>query len=483
MEWKKQKDWKQNYDNPPLSPKRIIAVIAAIVVIAAGCLMDSPFADLPLEGFRALCILVAAIILWVTEAIPVIITSLALLPAFTYMGVMTPQEFFAASSSTAVFFTLAGFGIGAALLNTNLARLLMGAILRRAKGDSAKIVQGFFLLTVIVSIIVANYAAIIAVLGLAAAAVKAFGDPKPGTSGLAKGIMLSVPFGSMCGGIATPASNSLNVTLMDLLAANTGIEMGFLQWCAMGIPMCLILTLFGLWWLPRAVKPEKLTEEQIQNLESVYTDGGTQLGAQDWKFLIIVVAMAVLWLASNWIRALDTTRVALLGVLIMFLPGIDLLDGKQYMKNCAPMGVIMLLCIMPIVTAMNKSGAGAWIANNLFAGAAGWPKVVMLLMVTLAAMIIHLAVPSGNSNAALCGTLIFATAVGAGIPGAAVALIFACQCGNNFLVAYEGIYAFTYGYGHYSFGDVFRSGLPFCIVQYVLCVAAAPLLAMLFQFA
>ena len=461
------------------SAYRLIAIFAAAALILIGVFVTPP-ADLTTEGFRALCIMLAAIVLWVTEAIPVIITCLGLFPAFTYLGVMTTREFFAASSSSAIFFTLAGFGIGAALLKTNVSSLLLGAVLKRAKGNSKAIISGFVILTSTISLIVANYAAIIAVVGLGVAVVKAYGDPAPGNSRLAAGIMLAIPYGSMCGGIATPASNGLNVILMDLLLNLTGIEVTFLQWSMVGAPMAVILTIFGAWCLPKIINPETLTEEQIKGFDALYENVPEKLESKDWKFLVIVGAMIVLWIGSNWIPMLDTTRVALLGLIVMFLPGINLITGQEYMKNCAPLGVIMLLCIMPIATAMNQTGAGQWIADTLFSGASNASMVGMLLMVTIAALIIHLAVPSGATNAAICGTLMFSVAVATGIPGTAVALILGAQCGNNFLLAYEGIYAFTYTYGHYTFKDTFKSGLPLSILQYILCVTLVPLLAMLF---
>ncbi len=456
---------------------RVIACVIAAVLYIYG-FVGTPFNGLTPEGFKAIFTLLAAVVLWITEAIPVLMTCLLLLPAFTYSGVMTPKDFFAASSSTAVFFTLAGFGIGAALLNTNFATVIMNTLLKIAKGDSKKIIRGVLILTAVVSLIVANYAAIIAVLGLSAAVVKSLGDPAPGESKLAKGIMMAVPWGSMCGGVALPCSNGINVVLMNLLEKQTGLEVSFFQWAVVGIPCAIILTLFTAWWLPKYCDPEVLTEEQLKNLDTTFGKKVTFNG-KDWKFLIIVIAMVVLWVCSNWIKAFDTTRIAILGVGLMMLPGIDIMTGKDYMKSIAPMGVIMLLCIMPIATAVSATGAGEWIANTIFGGAGSWSGFTLMLMMAVGAMVIHLLVPSGNSNAALCGVLLFGIATALGIKGAAICLILGMMCGNNFIAAYEGIYGFTFGYGHYTFKDVIKCGVPIQIVQIILCVTIVPLFAAL----
>ena len=455
---------------------RVVSVLVAAALFIFG-MKGTPFNGLSQEGFKAIFILLAAVVLWMTEAIPVLMTALLLLPAFTYAGVMAPNDFYSASSSSAVFFTLAGFGIGAALLNTNFATVIMNFLLKLAKGDAKKIIRGVLILTAVVSLIVANYAAIIAVLGLSAAIVKCLGDPKPGESGLAKGIMLAVPWGSMCGGVAMPCSNGINVVLMNLLQKQVGVEVSFFQWCVIGIPCAIILTAFTAWWLPKYCCPEKLTDEQLKALDEKYGKKVT-FDAKDWKFIAIVAIMVALWITSNWIKIFDTTRVALLGVGVMMIPGIDLLDGKQFTKSIAPMGVIMLLCIMPIATAISSTGAGDWIASVLFGGAGNWSKFTLLLMMAVGAMIIHLLVPSGNSNAALCGALLFGIASSLGVKGAAVCLILGMMCGNNFLAAYEGIYGFTFGYGHYTFKDVLKCGAPIELLQIILCVTIVPLFSM-----
>ncbi len=92
--------------------------------------------------------------------------------------------------------------------------------------------------------LVNNAASVLCFLGLAVAIVKAIGDPAPGTSNFAKGLMLALPMGAACGGVATPASNGLNVVLNDLLGTATGLNIPFLQWCQLGIPLSILFTYF-----------------------------------------------------------------------------------------------------------------------------------------------------------------------------------------------------------------------------------------------
>ena len=90
-----------------------------------------------------------------------------------------------------------------------------------------------------------------------------------------------------------------DVILMDLIKAQTGVEVTFLEWSAVGIPCSICMTLLGAWWLAKYCRPEPLTEEQRHNFEVTY-GGEVKLNSKDYKFMIIVGIMLVLWISSNW---------------------------------------------------------------------------------------------------------------------------------------------------------------------------------------
>lgn len=457
---------------------RIISLIAVAIIILAGIFIEPP-EGLDVPAFRCLCIVVSAFILWLTEALPVAITCILLIPAFALLGVLAPTDIYASAASSGLFFLLAGFGLGAAILKTNFAYILLRFAMKIANGDSKKIISGFVIMTGIVSMLVNNAASVLCFLGLAVAIVKAIGDPAPGTSNFAKGLMLALPMGAACGGVATPASNGLNVVLNDLLGTATGLNIPFLQWCQLGIPLSILLLIFVAWWLPKGIRPESLSEEQLVSVNEMFDSIPNKLEAKDWKCLAIFAIMIILWIASNWIKAIDVTLVAILAVGVFFLPGINILTGKDYMSNVKPLGMIMILCIMPLAKAVKTTGAADWIVNVVFSSADTWSSIMLLFMITLMAMIVHLLVPSGTSNGTLCGTLMIPVAFAAGLPCTAVVLILAAMCGNNYITPVEGLYSFTYAYGHFGFKDCAKVGIIITAVMFLLCWLMIPALASL----
>ena len=47
----------------------------------------------------------------------------------------------------------------------------------------------------------------------------------------------------------------------------------------------------------------------------------------------MVVGLLVLWIAGNWIPVLNATVVALIGLTVMFLPGMELLTWKEFQNS------------------------------------------------------------------------------------------------------------------------------------------------------
>ena len=55
-----------------------------------------------------------------------------------------------------------------------------------------------------------------------------------------------------------------------------------------------------------------------------------RLNSQEKKTVIIILGMIICWILGSWLKALNTTLVAIIGLSIMFLPGIQILTWKEF---------------------------------------------------------------------------------------------------------------------------------------------------------
>lgn len=459
---------------------RVSFLLIAAIIIALGVIVPPP-AGLEPAGWRMIMVVLAVVVLFFSEAMPVIAICLMVVVLMKYLNIVSFKTIQQTACSTTVYFLITGFGIGAAMKKTNLAAILLRFLFRMVKGDSRKLIAAMTIMTAIISIIVSNGVAQVVIITLAVSLFSALGDPEPGTSRLCKGIMLGICVGSQTGGLTLPSSNAVNVVVMDLAESIGGMPMTFLQWCIYGIPVAVILTLFAAWLIPAVTKPEPMTPEQIQSIEKMFDSIPGRLQKNDWYFLIVNLGMIFFWIASNWIDTFDVATVAICGLFALMLPGIGLLTPKEYIKHFQPTVIVLLLCLLPMAAAMSSSGAGEWIINNIFAGADGWSKLVFYIMAAVTAFIVHILIPQASANGALSAMVIGPVAVSCGIPAAAILFIVGCQAGSSYLLPVDGVWGYTLGYGYYAFSDPMRKCWPMVVATSVLAFTVVPLLTMLYS--
>jgi solute carrier family 13 (sodium-dependent dicarboxylate transporter), member 2/3/5 len=439
-------------------------------------LWAAPPTGLSSEGFRTLCLTLVAVVLWCAEVVPVTVTAILLVVAIPALGIETAKQAFATSGSSAFFFLIAAFGICAGLLQTRIPQRLMSFVFRRAGNDSRRIMAGYILVSALVSVMVTDAAATVISAGLAAGMLRAIGNPAPGTSRMAKGLMIAIPFAALTGGISTPASNAINIIAIEMLRTYTGREISFFAWAFVGVPVALLSTLFLAWWLPRFFAPEAMSEEQWRDLTATVADVGPWTST-DKKFLGILAFLVVAWISGTFIPAInDMALVAIVGMSLMFLPGIDILSGKDLIASLNAQPLILVSSIMILASAVKTTGAGDWLVQSLFVGTAGWPALAVFLMISLVALLIHTFVPTGSACVALAAPLLFGVATAAGVSAGITCLLIAIWCGITFLLPVETTYMLTYTYGHYRFIDVLKAGIVPTIVLLALSLSVVPLL-------
>ncbi len=98
-------------------------------------------------------------------------------------------------------------------------------------------------------------------------------------------------------------------------------------------------------------KPEKIDQKVLEPvLNSI--DIPEKLTVKEWKIIIIVLGMSVLWVLSSSIPALDITVVAMGGLLVFFLPGMNLFTWDEFNKGVGWDGVLLIGSVTALGTAV-----------------------------------------------------------------------------------------------------------------------------------
>lgn len=445
--------------------KSIVSLLAAVLLVFLSRIIPLP-EGLTREGLTSIVLLLAAIILWVTEAMDLAIITILMVSTIPFFNIMPAGSMFSSFAGSVFFFVLATFGLTAALVTSSIPTRIAGLILRWSGQNSRKLVMGFTLGTALLSSIMSNVPTCALFASLAIAILKTDGDPVPGTSRLGKALMIGVPAGSVLGGFITPAGGPTNVLAIELLN-KAGMHVTFLDWMIVGLPLAIVSCIIIAVWLGVVFRPEPISQKALDNAKQMVADAGP-MAAREKKMLIIIFLMFVFWISSTWVKSFNTTLIALLGMCAFFLPGVRVLTWDQFSKNASWDALFMVGGVGALAQGILGSGAATWLVNTLLSGAASWPPVVVYIVISAVICCLHILIPSGPAVAGLAVMPMILLAQSAGVNPIAAAVITAFWGGATFMLPMDAVPMLTYGYGYYKIPDMIKSGwLPSIIIIFI----------------
>jgi sodium-dependent dicarboxylate transporter 2/3/5 len=443
--------------NVPLS-KRVVGIALALIFIIAGCVMPASEA-LSHQALVAFGLLLGLVAMWVTSAMPLGVVAVSIVVLMYLLGAVDNLGgALSGFASPAIFFIIAVFALPVIMLKTNWGVRLINVLLKWTGANSRKLVLGFMIATTLVSTVMSDVPTTVLFLGFALTILKAAGA-KPMKSNLGRCLMIGIPVAAVTGGIATPAGSSFNVVAMSILQQATGTSISFLDWMCVGLPIAIIMTPISWFFITQFLKPEPIEDSCLQGVRDQATNAGA-VKPYEIKALLIIVVMIVLWIAGNWVPVLNATAVAVIGLMVMFLPGMSLLTWKEF-QDSVPWGIVLMCgAIMSIGGVVQSSGGAAFLAN-LITGSGIVNLGFLLSFIILLALVyaLHTVCPIGVAILGVFLPIFIAMYSGMGISPAVPTLALAIVVAGNYIMPVNPTVMLTYGEGYYTFGDMAKTGI------------------------
>ncbi len=461
--------------------KRVVFALLAVLILVIFGTIPTPD-GLGRDGMLAIGLTFFNITLWLGNVVPKPIAGLMVLILLPFLGVTeSANKAFQNFISPVFFFLLAAFAIAAMVRNCELPQRLMLVLLKFFHNSTKKIVLAYMVASAIISTVMSDLAACAL---FAAVVLSVFDDPDLGLKfdkQFMKCIMIGVPIGSLCGGIATPIGSSSNITMLELLTQTSGMEVSFLQWMVVGVPVAIISVFLSWIALCIAFKPAPLTAEEVQALKLSCGNLG-RISVREIKTIVLISVMFVFWILSGYIKFLDSTIVAIIGMVIMFIPGVDLLKWDDYQKEVPWDLVIMLGTLMSLAASLLSTGAIDWVATSALAGSSDWNPYVLLFAISAIIAFMRAFVPSGPPIVVMLTPALVALAQAANLNPLCVILAMSIWAQITFLIpAIDALYLITYQTGYYTIGDVLKFGIPLTLILLVIFTLLLPPLVTLAQ--
>lgn len=444
-----------------LNKKRIGLIVAAVIVIASIFIPGSE--ALSHEGVLTLGIFAMAAALWICESLPVGVTGLLALTLAVVLGLSPITTVFSGFSAQTIFYLIAAYALTAIFGQTTYGTRIVRFLLKHSRGNAKLIVLWFMVAAAVLSAIMSDTAVVILFLGFAKAICDALGY-RPMETNFGRCMFIGLVYGSIIGGFATLSGGTNNILVMDI----SKLTIGYLDWMKVGIPITVVMVPIAWFFLVHVFRPEDIPEEKAKEIIGIIKDLGP-ITAFEKKALAYLVALPVLWIAGNWITVLNVTVVALLGLIICFLPSVGLLDWPKYQAAVPWSVLIMVGAIISLSSLLVSTGVPEFI-TMLFqsTGVFSLPFHLALMIFLFLAYAVFTLCPVGGAWEALFIPVLMSYCVSVGVSPIVAPLSILFAFGGNFLLPINPLNMYSYDYGYFGFNDMLKAGILPAVILIVL---------------
>ena len=420
---------------------------------------------------QTLIVLAVMAVLFVTEIIPLAITSLGGAITLGLMGIITPKVVFSGLSDSTVVLFAGMFVVGAALFYTGLAQKIGETVVSHAGTSENGLMLAIMLVTATMSAFLSNTGTTAALLPVVVGICAVAKIP-------ASRQLMPLAFAAGIGGIITMVGTPPNIIVSGTLS-KFGIEpFGFFEFAWIGIPLTVATIVFmmlvGKHLLPKHEITDAGDVEQEVAAEDISNDPKKQLYSGLILLGVIIAMILGDPLKTYFGINLPLSMVAVIGAMLCVLTGC--LNEKQAYTSIDWVTIFLFAGMMPVATALDQSGAGKMIADAVIGVMGSDPSPYFATAVLFALSCIMTQFMSNTASCALLAPIGISIAQGMGADphavlmaiGVAASCAFGTPVGTppNILVL---------GPGQYKFTDYVKAGVPLILVCFVVSLIIIPM--------
>jgi len=420
---------------------------------------------------QTLIVLAVMAVLFVTEIIPLAITSLGGAITLGLMGIITPKVVFSGLSDSTVVLFAGMFVVGAALFYTGLAQKIGETVVSHAGTSENGLMLAIMLVTATMSAFLSNTGTTAALLPVVVGICAVAKIP-------ASRQLMPLAFAAGIGGIITMVGTPPNIIVSGTLS-KFGIEpFGFFEFAWIGIPLTVATIVFmmlvGKHLLPKHEITDAGDVEQEVAAEDISNDPKKQLYSGLILLGVIIAMILGDPLKTYFGINLPLSMVAVIGAMLCVLTGC--LNEKQAYTSIDWVTIFLFAGMMPVATALDQSGAGKMIADAVIGVMGSDPSPYFATAVLFALSCIMTQFMSNTASCALLAPIGISIAQGMGADPHAVlmAIGVAASCALGTPVGTPPN-TLVLGPGQYKFTDYVKAGVPLILVCFVVSLIIIPM--------
>ena len=419
-------------------------------------------------GKTCLGIMVFAVALWVTEALPFAATSLLVLLLIPAFGIAEFRDVVRASfGDPVIVFFIGVLILAAAFTQSGLGTRMTYLVLLRVGTRTSRVLLGFLIVGTLISMWITDIAVAAMLFPLGVGLLQDAGL-RPAHSNFGRALMIATAFGPLIGGIATPAGTAANLVAIAQLKQLANVDVSFWRWMGLGVPASLLMIPFAwrilLWMFPPELDRLPISPEAIR-------DRLREMGPlrpAERRTLLVFATVVALWLFTP----LPIEAVGLGGGVALFLPGLRVLSWKEAEAQVEWGGVMLIVAGLSLGLVVFESGAARWLAWVLLGQITSVPGALRPFVIVLAVAGLHMLFSSNTVTATIIIPILVALATDLHLDPWMTVAPAAFTSSLAFILVSEGpTTIIPYASGYFSIRDMAKAGIVMTIAA-AACVAA-----------
>lgn len=418
---------------PAYNKPQTVGLVLGPLLFAFVLLFFHP-ADLSFEGRMVLATTLWVAVWWITEAIPIPVTSLLPIILLPITGALEGSAVTAAYGNPIIFLFLGGFMIALAMEKWDLHKRIALTIISILGTSINSIVFGFMAATGFLSMWVSNTAAVMMMLPIGTAIVyqvsqelaKQGGDNSDDIDKFSKALIFGVGYGGTIGGLGTLIGTPPNIILAAVVNELFGYEISFASWLMFAFPVVVVLLFAGWAMLTYLIYPVKFSKlpggrELIQKEKAALG----KISFEEKAVLGVFLFAAFFWITRSFlwqgqiinIPGISDTMIAVAAAVLLFLipspnKGGCLLDWE--IARDVPWGILLLFGGgLAIAAGFGSSGLANWIGAQM--GVLEGVNFVMVILLATGMVLFLTEITSNTATATMILPVLASLALALGV--------------------------------------------------------------------
>ena len=430
-------------------------------------------------NYAMLAIFVAAIILWISEAIPNYLTSLIVILSIVLTGITTDKTAYAQLGHPVMWLNILSFILASMLVKTQVAkRFAIWFVLKFGKNASG-IMISFIVINLVLSAFIsattAKAAILLPIFMVIAAIYGATGGKNRNNFG--RNLILQNLFQINLGANAFLTGSGATLLAGSIIAGAMGWgAFSYQDWFKAAFPMNVLL-IFIAWFVGSKIFFPLKKEERVPQIAGGMDrlrDELKKLGKmkpEEYKAIAIFVVVLLLW-ATDKQHGINQTAVAFMGAVVALLPGVGVVKWNDV---DIPWHLLLFSAgAYTLGAGLDATGLPGTLVDALFAGLGitqSTPFWTIYLILTAGILLFSLIFQSKTMLTLIFIPIAIGVAQKNGYPIMSLAFPVALLVGHVYVLPFNSKpAALLYTTNQYSWSDTFKFGITMMFISWLMII-------------